>query len=106
MAIYCFTFPIPDDYGEGVVYKRVYFESDTCPSHTQVVEKLYWLAEEKMGYSGGSCEYADCYKAAKNIKDGAKLPCLYNAMIRDNVFCEVRGESYPISVELVKPIKI
>lgn len=109
--IYCFEFPIPNYYGDGIFNKQVFFESDNCPPHSEVVSALKRLSAETdrimsdIG-TGFDNEYAECLKCIKNIVRDGKLPYVYADLVQTNTFCNTDFGQQPLSVKRVETFKI
>ena len=109
--IYCFEFPIPNYYGDGIFDKQVFFEGERCPSHSKVVSTLKRLSAETdrimsdigIGFDN---EYAACLKCIKNIVKGEKLPHVYANLVQTNVFCHTEFGEKPLTVKRIGVIQL
>lgn len=87
-------FPINDYYDGNVFHERVFFESESCPTHEQVVQVLIELDNEdrKLAESKEPIgvpilfEARQCLETIDMIEGEKKLPFLYTNMILTNVF--------------------
>lgn len=104
MAIFRYTFPIPNYYNDGVFMKHVYFEAEDCPSHPQVVAALkkkhseeVELSREHPEWGPWVFEYQGCLTAIEQIKDDGILPRCGKTQKQVNTFCNTDFGSHPLT---------
>lgn len=110
MALYRYTIPITDYYGEEVFFQNLYFEKNSCPTFTEV-EKYLELRVDRLQakqntewYDGVSLgahkELLDIVRKAQN-----DWPSLHDNLIMTNTHVQhPKFGKQPLSVKLIQPV--
>lgn len=113
MALFRYTFPIPNHYNNGITEQHVYFESTSCPSPDQISKELkekheaeLVLAKKHPDWGPFLFEYQACLTAIAQIEGKKRLPVLKSSQISGNVFCETDFGRHPLSIYKIEPISI
>lgn len=111
--ILCYSVPIDSYYGDAVYFKKIFLNSDKCPSLSQFNEFLKERHQEEVQMSENNpewgpflFEYQQCLDALSSIKED-DFPNLYVGIVTSSFFIEhKKWGRQPIEVAVIKPFEV
>ena len=112
MALFLYTFPIPNDEGNGIFEKHIFLEGDKCPTRAEMLDILKKIdrqheKENKGTFAEGwETEPHKCIECLKSVEAEDWPVCIPGHLIMTNTFCDTEFGRQAISCQIIEPFKI